>query len=158
MLLMLGAVSGEVETFTSSPEDCDPAEILGIIDRALDTALNRSSERLNATEASLVPEQAFSQKDISLNTTGDFFNLFSSNHTLSVLYEILRQDLASANSTNESASVQSDEQSASSIRPALLVDNDDELVTFPPNNVNEVENGESKCKFYIIISLIKYYF
>ena len=57
MLLMLGTVSGEVETFTSSPEDCDPAEILGIIDRALDTALNRSSERLNDTEASLDPDQ-----------------------------------------------------------------------------------------------------
>ena len=146
---MLGTVSGEVETFTSSPEDCDPAEILGIIDRALDTALNRTSEGLNATEASLVPEQAFNQKNISSNTTGDFFNLFSSNHTLTVLYDILKQDLASANSTNESASVQSDEQSASSIRPALLVDND-ELVTFPPNNENQVEDGESKCKFYIL--------
>ena len=146
MLLMLGTVSGEVETFTSSPEDCDPAEILGIIDRALDTALNRSSEGLNATEASLVPEQALNQK----NTTSDFFNLFSSNHTLSVLYDILRQDLASADFTNESANVQSDEQSASSIRPALLVDNDNELVTFAPNNVNEVEEGESKCKFYIL--------
>ena len=153
MLLMLGTVSGEVETFTSSPEDCDPAEILGIIDRALDTALNRSSEGLNATEASLVPEQALNQK----NTTGDFFNLFSSNHTLSVLYDILRQDLASANLTNESANVQSDEQSASSIRPALLVDSD-EIVTFPPNNEDEVDSGESKCKFLYIISLIKYYF
>ena len=146
MLLMLGTVSGEVETFTSSPEDCDPAEILGIIDRALDTALNRTSERLNATEASLVPEQAFSQKDMSFNTTSIFSNLFSSNHTLSVLYDLLKQDIESANSTNESASVQSDEQSASSIRPALLVDND-ELVTFPPNNVDEVDSGESKCKF-----------
>ena len=146
MLLMLGTVSGEVETFTSSPEDCDPAEILGIIDRALDTALNRTSEGLNATEASLVPEQAFSQKDMSFNTTSIFSNLFSSNHTLSVLYDLLKQDIESANSTNESASVQSHEQSVSSIRPALLVDND-ELVTFPPNNVDEVDSGESKCKF-----------
>ena len=149
MLLMLGTVSGEVETFTSSPEDCDPAEILGIIDRALDTALNRTSEGLNATEASLVPEQAFSQKDMSFNTTSIFFNLFSSNHTLSVLYDLLKQDLESANSTNKSADLQSVEQSATSIRPALLVDND-EIVTFSPNNVDEVDSGESKCKFYIL--------